>query len=131
MKIAKKFLISSSMIKLNTIIDVIAIIILLVHEAKLIAKVISPAVKGAYKISTIFPWIFPIIIEEEEWEKACCITCIAISPGARKVIKGKPKTSPLSDPIASESTSKNKSEVTSGDIIVCIATLRNLRISFL
>ena len=35
---------------------------------------------------------------------------MAISPGARKVIKGKPKTSPLSDPIASESTSKNKSE---------------------
>ena len=55
MKIAKKFLISSSMIKLNTIIDTKAIIILLVHAAKLVAKVISPAVNGAYKISTILP----------------------------------------------------------------------------
>ena len=39
----------------NTIIETKAIIILLVHAAKFIAIVISPAVNGAYKISTIFP----------------------------------------------------------------------------
>ena len=104
---------------------------LLVHDAKFVAKVISAADNGAYKISTIFPWIFPIIIEEEEWENPCCIICIAIRPGARKLIKGKPKTSPLSFPIAKESTSKNKSEVTSGDMTVWIATIKNLNTSFL
>ena len=101
------------------------------HAAKFVARVISPAVNGAYKISTMLPWIFPIIIDDEEWEKACCITCIAIRPGARKVIKGKPKTSPLSDPIANERTSRNKSEVTSGEIIVCITTIKNRNTSFL
>ena len=104
---------------------------LLVQAAKLVAKVTSPAVKGAYKMSTIFPCIFPIIIDEEECEKACCITCIAINPGARKEIKGKPNTSPLSPPIAIESTKRNKSEVTSGDITDCIATIKNLKTSFL
>ena len=39
----------------------------------------------------MFPWIFPIIIDEEECEKACWINCIAIRPGARKVIKENPK----------------------------------------
>ena len=95
-----------------------AIMKLLVQAAKLVAKVTSPAVKGAYKMSTIFPCIFPIIIDEEECEKACFITCIAIQPGAKNVIKGKPKTSPLSFPIASESTNKNKRDVTKGDITV-------------
>ena len=37
------------MIKLNTMIQTRAIIILLVTLAKIIANVISPAVKGAYK----------------------------------------------------------------------------------
>ena len=95
-----------------------AIMKLLVQAAKLVAKVTSAAVKGAYKMSTIFPCILPIIIDEEEWEKACCITCIAIKPGAKNVIKGNPKTSPLSFPIASESTNKNKRDVTKGDITV-------------
>ena len=45
--------------------DTIAIIMLLVIAAKFVAKVISVEVKGAYKISTIFPCIFPIIIEED------------------------------------------------------------------
>ena len=44
---------------------------LLVHAAKMIAMVTSPAVRGAYKISTIFPCIFQIIIDEDEWENAC------------------------------------------------------------
>ena len=127
----KKLWNSNSTIKLNTKIQTKAIITLLVQAAKVMAKVISPAVRGAYKISTILPWILPIIIEEEEWEKACCITCIAINPGARKVINGKPKTSPLSLPIARERTIKNKREVTSGDITVCMATIKNLKTSFL
>ena len=56
---------------------------------------------------------------------------MAIRPGARKVIKGKPNTSPLSFPIANESTSKNRSDVTSGDIMVWIITIKNLSTSFL
>ena len=48
--------------------------------------------------------------DDEEWEKDCCITCIAIKPGARKVIKETPSISPLSLPIANERTSKNKSD---------------------
>ena len=55
----------------NIHIDTIPIIKLLVTEAKVTAKVTSAAERGAYKISTIFPCIFPIIKEEEEWEKAC------------------------------------------------------------
>ena len=90
---------------------------LLVKDAKFIAIVISAALKGAYKISTIFPCIFPIIMDEEECENACCITCMAINPGARKLINGNPKTSPLSLPIANERTNKNKRDVTKGDIL--------------
>ena len=59
------------------------------------------------------------------------MTCIAIKPGARKVINENPKTSPLSSPIANESTSKNRSEVTSGDITVWMTTTKNLKTSFL
>ncbi len=77
-----------STIKLKTTIDTTAIIRLLVTAAKIVASVISPGDSGAYKISTILPCILPIIIEEEVCEKACCIICIAISPGARNVING-------------------------------------------
>ena len=56
---------------------------------------------------------------------------MAISPGARKVINGKPKTSLLPPPIAIERTTKNRREVTSGDITVCTATIKNLKTSFL
>ena len=115
-----------STIKINTIIETIAIITLLVHAAKLIATVISAAVNGAYRISTIFPWILPIIMDEEEWENACWITCIAIKPGAKKVMNGNPKTVPLSFPIANERTSKKSKEVTKGDIIVWIITIKGM-----
>ena len=46
-------------------------------------------------------------------------------------IKGNPKTSPLSSPIAKERTAKNKRDVINGDISVCIATIKNLSTSFL
>ena len=94
------------------------------QAARFVAKVISAAIKGAYKISTMLPCIFPIIIDDDECENDCWITCIAIKPGARKSINEKPRTSPLSFPIANESTIKNKSEVMRGEIIVCIATIR-------
>ena len=42
-----------------------------VQAAKFIAKVISPSERGAYKTSTILPCILPIMIDEEECEKAC------------------------------------------------------------
>ena len=102
-----------------------------VHAARFVANVISMAVSGAYKISTILPCILPIIIDDDECENDCCITCIAINPGARKLINENPKTSPLSFPIANERTNKNKSEVTIGEIIVWIATIRNLSTYFL
>ena len=89
-----------------------------VQAAKLVANVISAAVNGAYNMSTILPCIFPIIIDDEECEKACCITCIAINPGARKLINGTPKTAPLSLPIATVRTNKNNKEVTKGEMIV-------------
>ena len=115
----------------KTIIEIKDIIKLLVAAAKIIDKVTSLGDKGAYSISTIFPCIFPIIIEDEEWEKACCIICIQISPGARKVIKGTPKTSPLSFPIASDKTSKNNSAEIRGENNVCIHTTKKRNTSFL
>tara|TARA_B100000686_G_C16039576_1_gene594582 strand:- start:150 stop:470 length:321 start_codon:yes stop_codon:yes gene_type:complete len=95
-----------------------------VHEASVIARVISAAVRGAYKMSTKVFCIFPIIIDDEECEKACCITAdIHISPGAKKAINGKPRTSPLSFPMAKDKTIRNNREVSSGEKIVCIQTV--------
>ena len=56
---------SLSIMKLKTKIEIKAIIRLLVTPAKIIANVISVDDNGAYNISTIFPCIFPIIIEDE------------------------------------------------------------------
>ena len=56
---------------------------------------------------------------------------MAIKPGAKKVIKGTPNTLPLSDPIAKDKTSKKSKDETSGEKIVCIHTIKNLRTSFL
>ena len=56
---------------LNTIIVTIAIITLLVTAASETERVTSAGESGAYKISTIFPCIFPIIKDEEECEKDC------------------------------------------------------------
>ena len=104
---------------------------LLVHDANVIAKVISAAVKGAHKISTRVFCIFPIIIDEEECEKACCMTAdIHIRPGAKKAMNEYPKTSPLSFPIAKDKTKRNKRDVIKGEKIVCIQTVMNLLHSF-
>ena len=46
--------------------DTIPIIKLLVVEARATAVITSPADKGAYKISTMLPCIFPIMKEDEE-----------------------------------------------------------------
>ena len=56
--------------------------------------------------------------DEEECENDCWITCIAISPGARKLTNGTPKISSLFPPIAKESTERNNSEDTRGENIV-------------
>ena len=56
--------------------------------------------------------------EEAECENACCITCIAIKPGARKFINETPKTFPLASPIAKDKTNKNSNEVIMGETIV-------------
>tara|TARA_B100000212_G_C26906105_1_gene335819 strand:+ start:100 stop:417 length:318 start_codon:yes stop_codon:yes gene_type:complete len=69
--------------------------------------------------------------DEEECEKDCWITCIEINPGAKKVINGTPRTSPLSEPIARDKTNKNSKDEISGENIVCIHTIKNLRTSFL
>lgn len=119
------------MISIKIIMDMMAIITALITEAKAIARVTSAAERGAYKISTIFPWILPIIKDEDEWENDCWIICIAIKPGARKVINWTPNISPLPLPKASDKTIKNKRDDMRGEIIVWIQTIRNLSTSFL
>ena len=104
--------------KLKHIIETMQIIIDLVTEAKTIAKVTSAADNGLPIKSTIFPMTLPINIEEEECEKACWITCIDISPGAKNSMNGKPKTSPLSSPHAIDITIKNRIPVNIGPNIV-------------
>ncbi len=84
---------------------------LLVTAERITAKVTSPADKGAYKTSTIDPSIFLIINEEAEWEKACCITCIAINPGAKKLMNETPSMSPLSLPMAKDNTDKKSNNL--------------------
>ena len=118
------------MIKLKTKIEIKAIMKLLVIPAKIIASVISADDNGAYNISTMFPCILPIIIEDDVWENDCWITCIAISPGARNDINGNPKTSFLSFPIAKLRTNKKSKDVINGEKIVWIQTIKNLKTSF-
>ena len=123
-------LFSISIIKENINTEIIAIINALVTEANITAKVTSDADKGAPIKSTILPIIFPINNEDEEWEKDCWTTCIAIKHGARNSINGTPKTFGLSFPNAKEITAKNKIEVTIGPTIVCPKTDKNLKVSF-
>ena len=104
---------------------------LLVIAANVTASVTSAGESGACKISTIFFWIFPIIKDEEEWENDCWIICIAIKPGARKLINEVPKTSPLSFPMAKFKTAKNNKAEIIGEKIVWIQTIKNLKTSFL
>ena len=59
----------TSIIKENTAIEIIVIIILLVTAAKIMANDTSTADNGAYSISTILPCILPIIKELTEWLK--------------------------------------------------------------
>jgi hypothetical protein len=59
------------------------------------------------------------------------MTCIEINPGAKKEIKGTPRTFPLSAPIARDKTSKKSKDEISGEKIVCIQTIKNLKTSFL
>ena len=54
-----------------------------------------------------------------------------INPGAKKVINGTPKTSPLPEPIARDNTSKKSNEDTNGEKMVWIQTIKNLKTSFL
>ena len=51
---------------------------------------------------------------------------MAIRPGAKKLIKGNPNTSPLSLPIAKESTDKNSKLDINGESKVCAQTIKNL-----
>ena len=53
------------------------------------------------------------------------MTCIEINPGAKKVIKGTPSTSPLSAPIARDKTSKKSKDEISGEKIVCDLNIYN------
>ena len=70
------------------VIDTAAIRRLLVTAANIIESVTSLAERGANNMSTILPWIFPIMIDDDECENACWMICIAIKPGAKKVING-------------------------------------------
>ena len=104
-----------STINENTIIEIIKITILLVTAANIIANDTSAADNGANKVSVMLPCILAIIKDDTECEKLCWITDIDIRPGARKLIKEKPNTSPLSFPIAKESTDKNNKLEISGE----------------
>ena len=99
---------------------------LLVTAANIIAKVTSAAERGASKVSMILPCIFPIINEEDEWEKPCWIIDIAIRPGAKKLMNGKPNTSPLSFPIAKDKTDKKSKLDIKGESKVWAQTIINL-----
>ncbi len=57
--------------KLKQIIEIIQIIKDLVTDAKIIAKVTSPADSGLPIKSTILPMTLAINIDEDECEKAC------------------------------------------------------------
>ena len=103
------------MISVKVIIDIIARRADLVTAASEIAIVASDADNGANNKSTIVPSIFLIIREEDEGEKACCIICIAINPGAKNVMKETPKTSPLSVPMANDKTNKNNKDEINGE----------------
>ena len=116
---------------MKQIIDTIQIINDLVTDAKTIAKVTSAADNGLPIKSTILPITLPISIDDEECEKACWITCMDISPGAKNSIKGKPKTCPLSSPHAIDITIKNRIPVNIGPTIVCPNTIKNRKVSFL
>ncbi len=115
-----------SIIKENTITEIIKIIILLVTAASIMPKVTSNADKGAINVSIIFPWIFAIIKELTEWLNPCWIIDIAINPGAKKLINEYPNTSPLSDPRARVKTDKNRRLETKGDRRVWAQTIKNL-----
>ena len=56
---------------------------------------------------------------------------MAIKPGARKIINGTPNTSPLSEPIAKDSTNKKSNAEINGENNVCTQTFKNLKTSFL
>jgi hypothetical protein len=52
---------------------------------------------------------------DEEWLKEPPMICIAINPGARKLIKGTPNIFDLVLPIARDKTKRNNSDETIGD----------------
>ena len=115
----------------SKIIEIIEIVIDLVIEAKITANVTSADDNGAPMRSTKFPITFPIKSEEDECEKACCITCIAIKPGARNSINVTPKTFGLSSPKAKDITKRKSIAVITGPITVWPKTDRNLKVSLI
>ena len=54
------------------------------------------------------------------------MTCIEINPGAKKVIKGTPRTSPLSDPIANDKTNKKSSDEIKGEKMVWLKAILDM-----
>ena len=120
-----KFVIFKSTRKKKTNADTAPIITLLVTAAKMIENETSIADSGAYNISTIFPCIFEIIKELVECEKLWSIIDWTIKPGARKTIKGCPRTSPLWLPSARLNTDKKSKLDTRGDKSVWAQTTKN------
>ena len=103
-----------SVINENIIIDNSVINKLLVHAAKIIARVTSAAVKGAETTSPIVFIIFPIIMDEEVCAKLACKMDMEIKPGHKNVTKGTPKISPLYSPIGRFKTDQKSKVVTIG-----------------
>ena len=107
------------------------VIIPLDTAAKIIETNISNGPIGVINKSIIFPCIFILIIELEEFEKEFCSELIIIKPGARKFIYK--FASSLSNllPITIEKTNININELKIGPIIVWAGIFRNLNVSFI
>ena len=73
-------------------------------------------------VSTMLPCTLAITIEDEVLAKAFWITVIIMMPGAMKVVKGTPITSPRRGPMAMEKITMKSPAVTSGARRVCVQT---------
>ena len=73
-------------------------------------------------MSTMLPWIFEIIIDDEVLAKEFWIIAMTMRPGARKCANGMPATVALPRPSARVKMARNSSTVTTGAKIVWVET---------
>ncbi len=86
---------------------------------------ISPGLSGGISVSTMLPWTFEIMIDDEVLAKAFWMTTIIRMPGARNWRNGTSPTGPRRAAKASPKTVMNSTEVATGARMVCAQTPRN------